>query len=60
LDDEQALKARFNTRFAVNATQLGFEMNRAFSASVLALHGYLGRCPRLIMNAAPLALQASR
>jgi hypothetical protein len=31
-------------------------MNRAFSASGLALQESLGRCPRLVMNAAPLAL----
>jgi hypothetical protein len=31
-------------------------MNRAFSAGGLALHKSLGRCPRLLMNAAPLAL----
>src|SRR5450631_1732495 len=31
-------------------------MNRAFSAVGLALRKSLGRCPRLVMNAAPLAL----
>src|SRR5664279_4285183 len=31
-------------------------MNRAFSARDLTLHESLGRCPRLIMKAAPLAL----
>jgi hypothetical protein len=33
-------------------------MNRAFSAGgFLALYEALGRCPRLLMNAAPLALK---
>src|SRR5207247_4027974 len=31
-------------------------MNRAFSAEGLTLHGSLGRCPRLLLKAAPLAL----
>jgi hypothetical protein len=36
--------------------QKGTGMNRAFSAGPFALHKSLGRCPRLAMNAAPLAL----
>jgi hypothetical protein len=28
-------------------------MNRAFSAGGFTFHEYLGRCPRLLMNAAP-------
>ena len=40
---------------AEGATQ-GAQMNRAFSAVGLAWHEFLGRCPRLRMNAAPLAL----
>src|SRR5437870_5509195 len=31
-------------------------MNRAFSADGVARHEFLGRCPRLPMNTAPLAL----
>jgi hypothetical protein len=31
-------------------------MNRAFSADVWQLPDYLGRCPRLTMKGAPLAL----
>ncbi|HTG27670.1 MAG TPA: hypothetical protein VK818_05565 [Methylomirabilota bacterium] len=31
-------------------------MSRAFSAGVLLIHGTWGACPRLAMNAAPLAL----
>src|SRR5205085_11875498 len=40
---------------AEGATQ-GAQMNRAFSAVGLAWHEFLGRCPRLRMNVAPLAL----
>jgi hypothetical protein len=32
------------------------EMNRAFSADILGKPRILGRCPRLAMNAAPVAL----
>jgi hypothetical protein len=46
---KQALKARFNPA--------GFKMlNRAFSAGRFVSR-ILGRCPRLKMNAAPLALK---
>jgi len=31
-------------------------VSRAFSAGVLLIHGTWGACPRLAMNAAPLAL----
>jgi len=41
---------------AVNPTKMGAGMNRAFSAADLTLPESLGRCPRLFMNAAPLAL----
>jgi hypothetical protein len=34
----------------------GTAMNRAFSAGGLILHDYPGRCPRLFINGAPLAL----
>jgi hypothetical protein len=33
------------------------EVNRAFSANQIFLTKTLGRCPRLAMNAAPLALK---
>ena len=45
LHTERALKARLNA-----------QMNRAFSADGLHSMILLGRCPRLSMNAAPLAL----
>src|SRR5207249_11374182 len=51
-----ALKARFNAPVHGQPTQIGAGMNRAFSAGGLALPEFLGRCPRLVMNAAPLAL----
>src|SRR6266700_1203708 len=35
-------------------------MNRAFSATLLGSRESLGRCPRLAVNAAPLALKAHR
>jgi hypothetical protein len=35
-------------------------MNRAFSAGALAWRKFLGRRPRLFMNAAPLALTDTR
>jgi hypothetical protein len=41
-------------QFTVSLTQISAEMNRAFSAG--GFHEFLGRCPRLLMNAAPLAL----
>ena len=41
---------------AESAIQCGGGMNRAFSAGGLALHEFLGRCPRLGHEAAPLAL----
>src|SRR5439155_9858889 len=34
----------------------GSEMNRAFSAALWDVTIFLGRCPRLLMTAAPLAL----
>jgi hypothetical protein len=34
-------------------------MNCAFSAVVLAFDKPLGRCPRLLLNSAPLALNAA-
>jgi hypothetical protein len=45
LNHGEALKARFNV-----------EVSRAFSATRYG-HEILGRCPRLVMNAAPLALR---
>ena len=48
-----ALKARFNA-LVHRPTRIGAGMNCAFSAG--GLHEFLGRCPRLPMKAAPLAL----
>src|SRR5438477_703098 len=48
-----ALKARLKGRGLGSIRQ---KLNRAFSAGVLVLHTSLGRCPRLLMIAAPLAL----
>ena len=44
-NDNEALKARFKAK------------NRAFSASLVGSIKILGRCPRLVMNAAPVALR---
>ena len=35
-------------------------LNRAFSAEGVAVREFLGRCPRLPMNTAPLALNMQR
>jgi hypothetical protein len=47
---EQALKARFNAWVALNPTQIGAGMNRAFSAKGLMLCDSLGRCPQAEMK----------
>src|SRR5438045_8206801 len=52
----RALKARLNGRDLDSIRQ---KLNRAFSAKLLLLHKALGRCPRLLLIAAPLALNGS-
>src|SRR6266704_1413960 len=39
---------------------MALAMNRAFSATLLGSRESLGRCPKLAVNAAPLALKAHR
>jgi hypothetical protein len=51
----RALKARLNAAPANNARRHS-GLNRAFSAAFLGRTIFLARCPRLVMNAAPLAL----
>jgi hypothetical protein len=53
----RALKARLNAAPANNARRHS-GLNRAFSAAFLGRTIFLARCPRLVMNAAPLALAA--
>jgi hypothetical protein len=56
--DDQALKARFNPLdvFVALKNELVLEMNPAFSAGAFLCHAPLGRCPRLTVSVAPLAL----
>jgi hypothetical protein len=55
---DQALKARFNPKDLWTASELALHVNRAFSAGAFLDDALLGRCPRLTVNVALLALRA--